>query len=468
MAVVWDSGTPAAPNGGLRAVSVAGPHGRVDLSLPADAALAELLPALLRFCQQNPAVDPGYPSGWTLQRLGRPPFDPSLSVAALGIRDGEVLHLRPRSLPVPLPVYDDVLDALADTAGGSPRRWGPGAVRGTGLAAAAGLSGCGLVALAAAGPPWRTPALLAGLVAVTLLGAAAALGRAIGDSLAAAVLGWVAVGYAGLAGLLGLAGNRPLAGLGSAQLLLGSAAVLAATAAVAAALGTGGPGLAGAAVTAATGALAAGMCVAGAPPAGAAALVAAVLLAANPLLPQAALRLAGLPLPAVPTGPADLRGGPGGPVPPATIGRARGADRYLTSLLAATAVVAAAATIPLSAAGGSAPPLALCAAGLLLLRARLYLGLAQRLWLLAAGLAGPLIVAGHAAAGAAPDRRTLLLVPLAAAAGVALAAALGAGRRRSPYAVRLADLTDIALTVALLPLSAAVLGVYGRLRGLTG
>ena len=78
---------------------------------------------------------------------------------------------------------------------------------------AAGAALCvGAVAIALSGPPWTVPTVAAGIVALLLLLGALAMSRAFGDSGAGSVLGYAAVPYGFLAGLLGPAGMLEVVG----------------------------------------------------------------------------------------------------------------------------------------------------------------------------------------------------------------------------------------------------------------
>ncbi len=66
---------------------------------------------------------PGHP--WTLQRLGEDPLDPEATPESAGLRDGDVLHLRPAEAALPALHFDDVSDGVAHTVGSGPGRWRP-------------------------------------------------------------------------------------------------------------------------------------------------------------------------------------------------------------------------------------------------------------------------------------------------------------------------------------------------------
>ena len=85
-------------------VTVAGPRGRHDLSLPADPPVAELLPVLVRLVGDGTA-----PEGWTLTPTGGRPLAAGSSLTAGGVLNGALLHLEaprpvpPASTPAPPP-----------------------------------------------------------------------------------------------------------------------------------------------------------------------------------------------------------------------------------------------------------------------------------------------------------------------------------------------------------------------------
>jgi hypothetical protein len=70
-------------------VTVAGPNSRIDLSLPTDAPVGELVPALVRRCEPDPKPW----SRWALGPWGGAPFAPQRTLAELGVVDGAELQL---------------------------------------------------------------------------------------------------------------------------------------------------------------------------------------------------------------------------------------------------------------------------------------------------------------------------------------------------------------------------------------
>ena len=238
-------------------VTVVGPHRRVDIVLPAYVPFAELFPTVLRYAGTDLANVGLARGGWVLQRLGQPPFHPGMTPQQVGLRDGEMVYLRPRLSQLPQLAFDDVADVIATGVNEQPDRWGPKAARGVALAAGAGALLAAAAALLLSGPPWALPSIAAAAVAVLLLVAAVAVSRAGGDPGAGAVIGYLALPYGFLAGLLGPARLAQLTHLGAQQLLAGFAALVLVAAIAGAAIADGLPvffGVGGAALLGAIGA----------------------------------------------------------------------------------------------------------------------------------------------------------------------------------------------------------------------
>src|ERR1700735_5086943 len=184
-------------------ITIVGPRRRVDLALPVYVSFADLFPTVAKYAglDQPPARQEA--GGWVLQRLGQAPFAPDDTPFQAGLKDGELIYLFPRRAQLPEFAFDDVADVIASGIGERPDRWGPlHTSRGT-LGARGGMLLAGAVARALSGPPWTSPPIVAGVLALLLLAGAAAVSRAAGDAGAGAVLGYVALPYAFLAGLLG-------------------------------------------------------------------------------------------------------------------------------------------------------------------------------------------------------------------------------------------------------------------------
>ncbi|QFG21678.1 type VII secretion integral membrane protein EccD [Actinomadura sp. WMMB 499] len=451
-------------------VIIVAPHRRVDLSLPAGIPLSHMLPTLLQVAGPDLADAGLVHSGWILQRLDEPPLDESQSLTGLGIRDGEILFFRPELAQLPEVVFDDVADVVATGVNDRPDRWRPETTRRCGLLAAAATLLAGAVAVALAGPPWHLLAAASGGMAVFLLLAGVALSRALGDAGAGAVLGYSALPYAFLGGLLAPARPVELHDLGAPHLAAASGAVTLAAAIAAFTILEGLPTFLGIAVTGLLGLTATAVTDGfGVPPAGTAAFTASLCLALTALIPSLAFRLARLPLPPVPENAEELRSAQtfDGPT---LLHRTQEADRFATGLVAAVALTGLGAHLTLLTADGWLPfTMALCLSLVLLLRARVFHGRSQRLWMIGSGLTG-LAVLAFGQAPASPAMALLaVLIPATLIATTMIVMALRLPvRKPSPFWGRAGDIADIMLIVSLLPLAMGLLNLYTWLRGLAG
>ncbi|MEU8189131.1 type VII secretion integral membrane protein EccD, partial [Micromonospora carbonacea] len=392
--------------GGLSRVTIVAPRTRMDLALPADVPLADLLPTLLRYAGEDLADEGVRHGGWSLTRLGGQPLDGGRTAAQLGVRDGEVLYFNPRAAAAPEIVFDDVVDAVATATNQRPGSWQVSTSRAFAVLFAAAALSAGALAALFAGPPQLPGAIAALLVAVALLVGAAVLSRAAGDSRTGAVLALVGLGYAAVGGLLVLAGDRGLGELAAPHVLLAATAVVVFGAVAALAVGDRLP-LFFAAV-AVGGAVGFGAVVGlafsvGAP--AAAAVVATVAFATLPALPMAAYRLARLPVPSIPTGPDDLKTDTETVDGRSVLRRSERADEFLTGLLWTVALLVLGGEVVL-ALDGRLPAVLLCLvlALLSLLRARPFLGRAQRVPAPSCGWPGQRSPGGPSAVGASRPR----------------------------------------------------------------
>jgi type VII secretion integral membrane protein EccD len=450
-------------------VTVVGPHRRVDLALPARIPLAELFPAVADYAGLDHDTARQAQAGWVLQRLGQAPFPLEATPLQAGLRDGELIYLRPREEQLPELAFDDVADVIASGIGDRPDRWDPRDTRRTALGAAALALVGGAVALLFAGPPWADVAMAAGLVAVLLLAGAAVVSRVAGDAGAAAVPGYVALPYAFLGGVLGAADTASLTHLAALDLLSGFAAALLAAALAAVAVADGAAlflGAAGAALLGAGGAWldyafgSVGL-------AGAAALMACLALALTTLIPAVAFRLGRLMLPPVPRDADELRRDTLTVQGSAVLAQTMAADRAVTGMVSGIGLVCATAEVALALAPGWLPRLMCGVLGCaLLLRSRVFHGRAQRLWLQVPGYGGLVLLAMAAGHGKAI---ALTLAPLATGAAILIGAGTWlSAHRPSPFWGRAAEVADMMLVVALVPLALGVAGVFDAIRGLSG
>jgi type VII secretion integral membrane protein EccD len=455
-----------APSTGLARVTISSPQRRVDVALPDGVPLAELLPDLLGQAGEGLADDGERHGGWLLRRGDGTPLATASTLAAQGVRDGAVLHLVPARAEWPELEYDDVVEAIAAGARRYGLGWSDRASRAAGLTAAGLALAVALVAVLRAGPPWTVPGL-----AVLLLVGGIAASRAYGDGPVGATLAAYAMPFAFVGGLVVLAAdNTPLDRLDEWSLFLGAMTML--LAALVGAVGTGYAlrlSIAGATA----GVLGAVAALIGhfTSRAGAAAALLAVLVAGVGAVPLLAIRFGKLPMPAT-TLPAGLAGGSQELEPQPDRDRVYAAvartDEMLTGMLIGLTLCGVVSSWFLAAGGDvSAQLLVLVASAALLLRARLFVTVRQRLPLLGAGVAGfALLAAGLVGAN---DQVTAVVGALGLAVValvVAIAGARYAERAPSPYLGRAADVLDALCVVSVLPIACAVLGLYGLARGL--
>jgi len=454
---------------GLARVVVAAPRRRLDLALPEQIPLAMLLPSVLPRAGESLADDGLEHGGWSLRRTDGSTLDMARTLAAQGVRDGEILHLTPRYEQWPEVEYDDVVDAIAEGSRRYGVQWSGAASRITGLAAGLAILAGALAVVLWSGPPWPLPAVTALLVALALLGGGVVVARAVPDAVAGALVGAAAQAYAFVGGFLILGRDEPLHRLGAPHLLLGSAALLlvgllgylgvaAVVRLFTAGIVVGGLGLvAGLVALTPLGA------------AGTAALLVAALALIAPALPLLSVRLGKVPLPVLPRTSDDLLNQE--PTPPAlaTYAMVARADEILTGCLWAFAILNVVGLALVSRSSGAAGVLLiLVVAGGCLLRSRIFGTVRHRLPWLIAGLLSlgtllPRLADGGTGARLAAGAVLLLGAVLAVAAGMRYS-------RRPPsvYLGRIADILDVLLVLATAPIACAVLGLFGFVRGLGG
>jgi type VII secretion integral membrane protein EccD len=447
-----------------RRITVVTPRARVDVALPVQSTLAELVPQLVRLSGAEGQASPDNP-GWVLSRLGDSPFPPGLTVAAIGLRDGEVLHLSPRERQVVPLLFDDVVDAIASVAATKTGAWaGSIARRSAQLAAVVALLGAAVLLAAGLSGTWFAPAGC-GLYALVLLLSGGAVARAYGDSGSGVACAAAGVGAALLAGLTAVPPFE--VSFGVASLAAGMAALTGYGVLAAVLLPDRLPWFGGLAVAAGAGTVTAAIVLlSGVPVVGPAAVLTALVTALAALAPMVALRLGKLPLPRVPADIDSFRAEEEPTLGPDVLDQTANAERILTGLLAALALAAVGGVFALLT---DDSPWGAALSGVLglvwLLRSRSYAGTAQRLVLLLAGLA----VLARLAVWLLDWRQGALIAfgVLVVAAILCLAHATRVRRgRRSPYWSRMMDIAEFLGLVAIVPLVGAVLNLYAAVRGL--
>ncbi|GIF07746.1 type VII secretion integral membrane protein EccD [Actinoplanes siamensis] len=458
---------------GLARVTISAPQRRVDVALPEHVPLAELLPDVLRHAGEDLADLGERHGGWVLRRSDGVPLEVGRGLHQQGVRDGEVLHLRPAGDDWPELEYDDVVEAVAEGARRRGGVWTPAATRVTALTAAGIVFTLGLFALLTADPRGGG-AGWSGLGAAALLTLAATIAsRAYGAAATGVFLGTFALLYAftGAAALTAAAGAGGTRLTGGPELLAGSAAALL-TAVLCGAGVAAGTRVFTAGVTAGgLGVLTAPAGLAGGPAAGAATLL-AVLACGISVLPVLAIVLGRTPAPpAAPPEPsgAALDAVRRRPDPETVFDAVRRTDELLAGLLLGHAVLMAGASAALAGTRSPAARVLLMAGGLaVLLRSRLFRARRQRLPLLAGGLAAFTALAADLL-GTAPAAARPVVTVGCVALGLLVAAAGVAWARRPPPAWpgRPADVLDVVATVSVIPAACWAAGLYAAVGGIT-
>lgn len=460
---------------GLCRLTIRAPSRDIDLAVPADVPVADLLPTVLRYAREGleeSGLDHG---GWVLQRLGGAALDEAGTLEGQDLHDGDVLYLRPYNDELPEVRLDDLVDGIATATRARQNGWGPAASRRLlgGLVILALLAG--LVVLIAPGGPTGPSRLLAlaGCSLLLVVGSATA-SRAMGDTALAAALGFMAVVYATLAGWLvpgydTITAEDTTSGVLSAQLL--AAAAVGAGAAVLTAAAAG----AHIAVFVTTALVALAAAVTGAvtigfdiPLGSAAAAVAALFVIFGAFVPAIAFKLAGMRMPALPTNPQQLQEAIDPYDPQDVTSRTARAVDWMTALYAATGAVCTGCLTALVS-RAEAPEIWTAGAlvALLLLHGRGMVNVWQRLSLVIPGAWGAVALTLTWMQALGPSDRLLLLAGvLLAAAALAIVSWTIPGRRIVPHWGRAAELLQSVLAISLLPLTLWTLGVFGFLRAL--
>ncbi|MGQ4436907.1 type VII secretion integral membrane protein EccD [Streptomyces sp. SAS_260] len=449
-------------------LTVEAPDGRADLAVPVTTAVSALLPVLLRHTAAGPDTQ-GTP--WTLQRLGEDPLDPEATPESAGLRDGDVLHLRPAEAALPALHFDDVSDGVAHTVGSGPGRWRPELTRKLGLALACLALAALAAALLGAGPGPLT-AVTAGVIALVLAAGCASAARMHAVPGAILVAGVGAFGFAALAGTTLREGPSGGFAPGTTGILVAAGCVVALAGGLLAlgALPLVVPGTV--LLTAVAAAVGAGLAeTAGLHGFQAASVVAVGLFVLGHLAPRLALRTARLRVPQLPHDAEELQQDiepePGERV----TGRVTVATACLDAIGISSALVWAVALWLLADRehGWTGWLLPLCLSLAVLLRARGTNGTLQRVPAVLAGAYGLGLVLIVRVAPTGPVGRASVLAALLAAALLLLVGAWRLPRARLlPVWGHLGDLLETVTAIALLPLLLQVLHAYAYFRGLAG
>ncbi|AWL88633.1 secretion protein snm4 [Streptomyces sp. TSRI0445] len=455
-------------------LTVRAPAKSIDLAVPADVPVADLLPAVLGYAGDNleeAGIDHG---GWVLQRLGGEPLDEELTLDSYGLRDGDTLYLRPRAEALPEVHLDDLVDGIATTMRDHPFGWTPKVSRWVLLGIVVAILAGGVLVIAWPGGSSLSRSVFATAAGLLLLAGAGAASRAVGDAGAGAALGFMVGPYLALAGWLlpggELGGQHAYETLG-ARLLAASAAMAGGAVLALAVVAAFAALFLSVAVVSLFAAIAAVLLLTtDLAPVHAAGILAVLAVILGAFVPSLAFRMSGMRMPPLPTNAQQLQEGIEPHAASAVSARAILADGWMTSLYGAVGLVGAACVAVLARERELAEiimTVALCL--LLVLHARGLGNIWQRMSLVVPGVFGLLLLVLVAAPAASPGSRLVTAAGLlAAAAAVAIAAWTVPGRRLVPYWGRAGEVLHSALAIAVLPLALWVLGVYGALRAING
>ena len=465
---------------GLARVTIAAPKRRIDVALPENVPLAELLPSLLRHAGEGIADDGEQHGGWMLRRGDGGSLESARTLGAQNVRDGEVLHLVPRRTEWPELDYDDIAEAIAGGARRYGRAWSGKATRYTSLSVACVVFGVALIVAIRSGAPWFLAGLVPVLLGFVFVVVGILLSRAVSDSVAGAVVGGIGLVYVFTGGflLLGTSDASLLSGdaakltdFGAMHLLVGSTLLL-----VAAVIGY--IGIAEYTRVFAAGALVGALGVIGgllgystAAPHGVAAIVVSIVVALVPAFPLLAMRLGKMPVPALPQKPEELLADEPVPERESVYNAVVRSDEMLSGLLLGGSLVAVVCALVLVLSPTfDGPLLAGIVALALVLRSRLFPSGRHRIPMLVAGLLVLSLLIIGVAASLAPTYQLFATVGgLVAIGGLVVSAGLTYSRRPpSPYFGRIADIFDVLLVVAVVPVACAVLDLYSWARGVAG
>jgi type VII secretion integral membrane protein EccD len=421
------------------AVCSADTHCAIDLTLPADMHIGQLLPQIVDIVHRD--ADPDTARDWQLSRLGDLPMNDSMTLNDNNVRAGEVLMLTTVEHPVTQWVDYDPCKAMA--------------VTGTAVAPTLRilpaiccvlLGGFGALALVLAALRFATTT---GLFTGTCLAVAAAVGAAVvrrvhGDPLTCVPLSLIAVLYAGAIGFLSVPPGSHASGL-----LFASAVMLFATILLSRVTGCGITCLTALATVCAVVAVISAATVTWnlQLSAGGAALV-TLSLATLAFAPRLSMVLSGTAPDAAPN--VEL------------------CHRVLTGLVVGSSIGAALGATSVAIGeirdGGSAlrgTAFAAIVALVLLLRVRTHVDSTRRIGLATAAVLT--VTAGFAAAVISYPAQAQVVSALAATAG---AAALGCVIRPtvSPIALRAVEVVEYLALAAVVPMACWVGGIYGWAR----
>ena len=172
-----------------------------EVALPTEAALVDLLPAVLPQFGADWIEQGADHEGWVVQRVGEAPLDEDRTLAELNLLDGETVYLRPRADQLAPIDYDDLVDGVGEQVRDHPGAWQPSHTRWMFRIGAACTLLFGLALVPGVGSV-GTQALVALSVAVLLLAGSGLVARSVADTPSATVMAIAAAAYGALGGVL--------------------------------------------------------------------------------------------------------------------------------------------------------------------------------------------------------------------------------------------------------------------------
>lgn len=460
----------------LSRVTIVSPRTRIDLALPSDVPLSDLLPTILHQAGEYYIDEAGDNGGWILSRLGEDALDTGHSCSQLSISDGEMLYLNPADAAKPEVVFDDIIDAVATATEQRGNRWDHLATKRFSVGVGTAALGVGAIAILLTG---HMASAIVGLgIAVVLVGAAALLSRAVGDSRAATYFGVTAVLYSGVGGLLIAAGDRSLFDLAGPHVLIAASAILLFS--VLGMVAVGDMASAPVFIVTILGAVVLGiatalmMIIPNGTAATAAAIAAPLALAILPAAPRLSLSMAMVPTPQLPATTEELKEGDAEAIDGKRILKlSEHAGNYLEALYSFAAVVGLVSAIALAFSDKIPAGLLLAVIiGLVLLsRSRSVEDRPGRIVMLAGGMGA--LAAALAAIFFGTDsilvRLTVILGVLTLITLIAMVYGLAvAGKKIAPTWGRSLDIIEALLIVSILPLVGWVCNLYSIALSLRG
>ncbi len=457
-------------------ITVIGPDRKIDLAVPSTTPVANLLPALLQHTSSVRRLEGDAGEGaWVLQRLGQQPFELNGTPESLDWLEGEELHLRRAEDPLPELDFDDVAEGIATIVNRRSDRWQPEYRRVMFLVLSVVAMGLLAAVLTDRGPV--LPQVIAGgVLSLAFFAGALVFARTVTDGAFSLLFGCGAAAFAALAASSTVDGDPEGITLTGPAMLAAAVAVTVVAVLLLLAQRTVTPHLPfapmlviGVTALVATGVLllqtGAGMTVQRTCAAAVAVIFAVIVVA-----PRAAVKMARLRGPQLPKTGADMSYD----IEPADADivrdRTHDADTYLT-----VATVTSALVLPvlfhytLQVQGWAGWTYVLVIASAILLRARTFLGLWQRVALTFAGSVGYLMVTMRFSEMLPPAWRWGLIGALVALIlPLVMAAMRPWPRRMLPFWEYSATFLDVATGVAVLPVLAQILGLYAWARGLFG